>query len=304
MFQFSTTTVINKASSYDKWTTASGTLKGFIAKFGPTFKTTDNTVIYKTAPIEEVNDEIVLDLSGLDTDTIYRLNIYVRSTGNADPMYANDFVFKGKPFYVEFKGDQVSKIKDIAERYMLALYDVKQLDFSLSGTTLTIKGTNGYQRLFKVALEKWADSDYVTLFNNDLDDDGKIVSNKVTSIKVGCEGYGTYEQVLKDLRLPTSENLGYTSVNRYDMPVAGATYYQYTVKLTKDLTNYPGGVGINNPTQSVTYHNFFVNANVQSDFETKLKEGLSKTISTDKTVATNGVNRTITAHSVETEAGE
>ena len=147
------------------------------------------------------------------------------------------------------------------------------------GSTLTLKGVNGYQRFFKVAIEEWVADDSVEhghyeVIDTTIDctpEDGVITSEGgMVMITIGCEGFGTYDQVLKDLRLPTGDNFAYLNQNALQMPVIGGEYTQYTVCLRKALVGYPGGIGINNPVESITNHVFFVIDAEKDAFEAAL----------------------------------
>ena len=59
----------------------------------------------------------------------------------------------------------------------------------------------------------------------------KESTNKYLHIVDCVNGTGTYAQILKDLRLPTMENLAYGSLTQQmnEMPVPGMKYVQYTL---------------------------------------------------------------------------
>lgn len=79
---------------------------------------------------------------------------------------------------------------------------------------------------------------------------------------VDCvNGTGTYQQILKDLRLPTMENLGYMSLTQQmnEMPVPGMNYVQYTLHYVT-CRGTLGGSAVGEVTHSKTTHVFFVPA--------------------------------------------
>lgn len=297
MFQFTTTTVINNpvkstTEDYRKWTKGAYRVvdqmhaydeeakdwsdeltdlpddkKKFVVTDGPDFYADECTEIFVAPFKEEVADKVKITLDGLDETLIYRLVFYIRSVGNADPRFANDFVFKGMPIMVEFTGDAKAKdVKRIAEKHILAVYGEKILTFNATDdTTLEVEGGNGYQRFHYVALEAWMEDDTI--------EGGayETVQNYTEDVEIGCEGYGTYAQVLKDLRLPTGDNFTWNSLNASEMPILGGEYTQITVRLCKDLVNFPGGIGVHNPQKSITNHVFFINGDYTeflSDLET------------------------------------
>jgi hypothetical protein len=77
-----------------------------------------------------------------------------------DSFYSNDFVYKGKPFYVEFSigaSDTAAvvakRIKKIADKYFLFMTQEKILDVTVNGTKVTFTGVNGYQQFKKAILQ-------------------------------------------------------------------------------------------------------------------------------------------------------
>ena len=79
---------------------------------------------------------------------------------------------------------------------------------------------------------------------------------------VDCvNGVGTYDQILRDLRLPTMENLGYMSLTQQmnEMPIPGMKYVQYTLHYVT-CRGILGGSAVGEVTHSKTTHVFFVPA--------------------------------------------
>ena len=83
----------------------------------------------------------------------------------------------------------------------------------------------------------------------------------VISVVPCVNGFGTFEQVLKDLRLPTSDNTNWTSANMEEMPVPGAEYNQYTVVYRKEV-GVQGTAHIGDIVVAETVHAFYVNKNL------------------------------------------
>lgn len=278
MFQFSTTTVINSAAQYAVH--ESGSKKVFRVLDGPAFKSdkNDDTVeycVWKAPFVEAKEDVITVDPTKYTGATdIYRIYIYVRSQGNADPLFANDYVFKGKPFMIEFKGGTTAdQLKTLADKYQLALFDTPQMAIESKEGKLVITLANSYQRAHKAIVEKWTPD---TVIRGEGEWVDTAISGGITVVE-GAPGYGTYEQIMKDLRLPTIENVNFYSVNKEQMPKIDGEYTQYTVQMTADLVNYPGGIGVHNPTKSKTYHVFFVEAGVD-EFEDDLLSVLGEDV--------------------------
>ena len=123
--------------------------------------------------IEELEEE---EKTALDTiDGTYRFVFYIGLSMNSqDAFYSNDFVYKGKPLFIEFPvkkddepSDIVKRIAAIAKKYQLMVSQEKVLDIttdtSTTGTgndavtagTITFTGINGYQQIRKVVLQKF-----------------------------------------------------------------------------------------------------------------------------------------------------
>ena len=89
----------------------------------------------------------------------------------------------------------------------------------------------------------------------------KESTNKYLHIVDCVNGTGTYAQILKDLRLPTMENLAYGSLTQQmnEMPVPGMKYVQYTLHYVT-CRGILGGSAVGEVTHSKTTHVFFVPA--------------------------------------------
>ena len=83
----------------------------------------------------------------------YRIVLYLGLSMNSqDSFYANDFVYKGKPLFVEFPvsasdtAETIGKrIVKIANKYMLFVAQDKILNISEDEGKVTFEGVNGYQ---------------------------------------------------------------------------------------------------------------------------------------------------------------
>ena len=134
MFQFTTTTVINNNVEGDgvRFSGKSGVLN---VKRHNKFKKENVVAVYKRVASDPEMAEVTLDLNSLAAG-FYRIALYIRLSGNNNSYYANDFVFKGKPLYIEFesKGEAGSELCDkvikIANKYISMVYENKLLDLS------------------------------------------------------------------------------------------------------------------------------------------------------------------------------
>lgn len=256
MFQFTTTTVINNfaATDYKKVGDVVNILKPKMFTFD---KNCVVNIVKAPFTAEAVDEATVSLASYVQSNKIredLRISLYIRSVGNADPMYANDLVFKGKPFYLEIpEGTPVADIKKmIAKYYNLVYGGVDALEIEIDGTDLTIKGTNPYQRITKAVLQNRA---------NVADSNGEFTFERGTQtpmdITMGNEGFGTYDKIIKDLRLPTAANLRWKRTMEDEMPAVGGEFNQYIITYCKKR-GVMGLGAVGQLAKSFTTHVFWV----------------------------------------------
>ena len=211
---------------------------------------------------------------------VARLYIYVGLEGSEESIYANDWYRKGMPLSVSFAvsedADEMAKaIVDTVKSFNVFTKVKKVLDVTAGteGTAgvLTIKGTHEHQRLQKIAILV---EDEKSLFGEE-----KVVLEYVkgrkdaTGIDVvneGVNGFGTYSQLIKDLRLPTAAHTGWLNVQKDEMPVVGAVYTQYIINYYAPSTANPSFTALGNRSMSETTHVFWVREDLVSDWEKML----------------------------------
>lgn len=301
MFNWTTTTVINSLKDFTTgeplvkvWTGAEDGENGLKAGFSGaypvikikrdhTFESRYITKVYKAIASNPTLCEIKVDCAAIKTildgygDDLQwpvhaRLSFYVALEGSEESIYANDGYQKGKPFSVGFdilkKDDAAAiakKIKTNAEKFGVVMFGKKVFELTVDGTTLTIKGTHEYQR-FKVA--GIAIDDVIDEILLDVYTDGETKSeNEVFElVKRGANGFGTYHQLLKDLRLPTAHNTKWLALKEDEKLAIGAKYNQYIITYCAPSMANPGFTVIGQHNNSVTTHVFWVNQNVDADF--------------------------------------
>lgn len=253
MLNFTTTTVINSLEDSSGKALISKTAGGdvLIKRVGP-FKKANVTNVAYAAPITAAND--VVTVSGVvNQDNEKKIELYVRSTGNADPLFANAMLHKGAPVFLEIPAKtDAAALKALVTKYFSDL----KVDVEVNGSNaLVITCTNPYQRITKAMISTG---------------DGKGNFSGATNLTVtpGNEGFGDYDHLIKDLRLPTSANLRWKRTMEDEMPVVGATYHQYIVTYTVDR-GVMGLGAVGSKATSVTTHVFWVNSAVNSDFQTQ-----------------------------------
>lgn len=294
MFNYTSTTIINANKDYKSpeqplivvgnGTNGHKTGTVLIKRLG-TFKADNILSITKAAPIAEKNPKATLDLSAatITAGNIYRLALYVGLSGSQNSYYANDFVYKGKPFYVEAvapsadKAALIDALIDNAKKYITMVYEVELVKLSKSGTSLVVDGTEGFQQ-FKVAeLQEWKD-DAV------LPGAGTWTAIVKGTVEAGEPGFGTYKYLLHNHRLPTGANLRYEHIVMDEVPVLGAEYTQYILRMCVNR-GVMGGDAVGQAAQSITTHCFWVKSDVVADFQAAM-EALGVVVPVDKNPAT------------------
>ena len=222
--------------------------------------------------------EATVDLSKVEFGdaTIARLYIYVGLEGSEESIYANDWYRKGMPLSVSFAvgaaAEMAEAIADTIKTFNVFTKVKKVLDVTASEGVLTIKGTHEHQRLNKIAILV---GDKESILGEE-----KVVAEyelnrkkhaAVTEVNVGVNGFGTYSQLLKDLRLPTANHNHWLSVQKDEMPIVGAIYTQFIINYYAPSTANPSFTAVGNRSMSETTHVFWVKSDLVEAFEALLK---------------------------------
>ena len=283
MFQFTSTTLINDALDYTthkpRWTYNTDVFD--IKRVGKFLKQ-NVKAIYKTLYSDPLLSEAVLDMSDtvFDNAGLYRIAMYIRLSGSQNSYYSNDMVFKGKPLYIEFEKvqgengtDLAKKVATIAKKYLTMVYEFEIVKVTASGSKVVITATDEYQRFTKVDVEMFDLSAGPVTHSGTL---GAFVTkasatpgNTKFSLVQGKEGFGTYQYILKNLRLPTAANTRWSRIVQDETPIIGAKYNEYIIEYQTDR-GIMGADAVGSPVTSRTTHVFFVNQNVAEDFEAGL----------------------------------
>ena len=89
------------------------------------------------------------------------------------------------------------------------------------------------------------------------------------TIEQGKEGFGTYQWILKNLRLPTAARTSWTAINADETPIIGAKYDEYVIRYCVNR-GIMGGDAVGEVTKSLTTHVFYVNQTVSASFKDAL----------------------------------
>lgn len=291
MFQFTTTTVINSAKDYTNPSVElfKGNSKYFDVKRVNRFKVKNIRSVYKQDPVAQSNAKATIDMSKISTvlttskatKGTFRVEIYVHlAQSNNNPLYSNTWVVKGRPWTFEFSatstenaGNIVDKIIKMITKFKLFTMDTEQLKATKEGTKLVLTAQDPYQIFSKVELQYFDPAIGTTTGCCTPRGEYAPVENygvtNVVTITPGNEGFGTFEWIMRNLRLPTAEQTRWNALYQDDRPMVGATYTQYTLEYCENR-GILGGDAVGEETKSVTTHVFFVNQNVKTQFEAAL----------------------------------
>lgn len=292
MFQFTTTNVINTnvdlTTGKELWSAqkaddTKGTVASLNIKRVNNFKQPNVVHIFKSEYTAPKNAKATLDLSavGGKAGEAYRLSIYIRlSQSLQSSYYSNDMVFKGKPLSVEFNWQDTAastakKLADIIKKYEIAVYEKPIVKVTANNNVLTIDATDQYQRFYTVEIEKYDAEAYhgmgeytpVLVAHEDSHED----YNANAVIVQGVEGFGTYEWLLHNLRLPTTMRTRIYAMNSDETPIPGAKYNEYVIHYCVNR-GILGTNAVGDLVKSMTTHVFYVNQTVSAEFEAALLE--------------------------------
>ena len=194
-----------------------------------------------------------------------RLDIYIGIEGAEPYIYSTPWYHKGKPFWVEFivkKGDQAKDIADRLEKTIKSNH-MFQVDKDLikvandGAGKITLTGATEYQRFRKVTLNIFeANADYAdevaTMNPNEV-----VASDAIALVTKGKNAFGTYSQIVKDLRLPTAANYQWLATRKVEIPIVGAVYNQYIIEYHAPANSHPLSV-VGGRLDSHTTHVFWV----------------------------------------------
>ena len=249
--------------------------------------TIDFTKLTSVVPTDHAADNAVNYL---------RLDIYIGIEGAEPYIYSTPWYHKGKPFWVEFlakKGDNAQALADRLEKTIKSNH-IFQVDKDLIKVTnngagiLTLEGATEYQRFRKVTLNIFeANADYADLVT-ELNPNKVVASDAIALVTKGKNAFGTYSQIVKDLRLPTAANYQWLATRKVEIPIVGAVYNQYIIEYHAPANSHPLSV-VGGRLDSHTTHVFWVKNDTElvTAWENALKT-LGDIIDSDAVVKASG----------------
>jgi hypothetical protein len=289
MFKYSNQVVVNskvdETSGKDKFTYDATNKILKVLRVG-NFKLDNIVSMFKATPSEGTKGSVSIPISDLDATANYRIALYLRRSGDNDSYYSNAQVLKGKPFVYEFPGTINGVAATPASIAKLInkinhIYEDSVLTVTAGAEAVVITGDK-FSLFTKAQLEKYVPA------TDSAEGYWSVVA--FGTITKNVQEFGTYSQILKDLRLPSYENYRFTSPNIDEMPIAGATYNQYTIEYKVDR-GILGTDAVGDEVTSITHHVFFINTAL-TDVETVMQALATALATKYKAVANNTVHTT------------
>lgn len=235
-----------------------------------------NAVMCK-ATIDFADSALFAALKAGGAKTYCRLDIYLGVEGAEPYIYSTPWVQKGMPFWIEFtvkEADEAATIAknvaDMLKKNHVFLCDKDLINVSVSGSKLILEGATEYQRFRKIEISTFdAYDDYADKVAEL--DPTKTAATDIKLDERGKNSFGTYSQIIKDLRLPTAANYQWTHIRQMETPIVGAIYNQYIVEYEAPATN-DGLHAVGQRMTSHTVHVFWVknDSDLISAWETAL----------------------------------
>lgn len=212
--------------------------------------------------------------------TYCRLDIYLGVEGAEPYIYSTPWVQKGMPFWVEFTVKKAAEAAEATEAAAIIAKNVADLitknhvfqcdkdliNVSVDGGKLVLEGATEYQRFRKIEISTLSD---------EIDNTEKVAElgdAAITLNERGKNSFGTYSQIIKDLRLPTAANYQWTHIRQVETPIVGAIYNQYIIEYEAPASN-DGLHTVGQKMTSCTTHVFWVKNDgaLITEWETALK---------------------------------
>lgn len=251
MFDFQKEVVLNSLDSVEKFE------NGFRVD-GMLYKNEYVGPVYKTEAVDGAKAKLIIDLATVKS-AVTNVMQFVIELG-LDNDYRGDFgsvlFYFRKPIVVTM--DVNSDAATVAKAFEKAgVVDYKLYTVSVEGEKITLEMADNY-----ITVRKAEVMDLVCdgacgevgqvsklAYTFDLKDSSVYTKNNV--------GFGTYDYMIHNLRLPTYANIRFASPAESEMPVKGGKYTQYSFEYT--VPRRLGGLSVaGQKTESTTIHTFFV----------------------------------------------
>lgn len=235
--------------------------------------------IYKTNFEEGKEFELILhapeDILGQHIQILIELGLDNDYRGD----YGSALWYFRKPLLVdlELPKENEAAAEEIYKALVKAVpAEYKFVELSHSGGNVTVKGADSYQKVRKVVISRYecedrcAGSSEEPVEVTNLSAGELLKGNDYANYTANKAEFGTYEYLIHNLRLPTYENLRFTSPSAVEMPIKGAKYIQYSFAYSVPRVGFGGLSVVGQVVQSTTVHTFYVLESVSETFEEEL----------------------------------
>lgn len=231
--------------------------------------------VYETKPVDAENARLGIDLNAVDTAATTEGSIrylqFVLELG-LDNDYRGDFgsqlYYFRKPIVVNLDVDTLANVDAVAEAFEKVSVAGEKLftvvtkgEDMVTGASLTLVMNDCYITVRKAEAIGYYCADSCNgegmeqpvllkdLKNTTINENPAYIPNVV--------GFGTYDYMIHNLRLPTHANIRFASPAEGEMPVKGGKYTQFSFEYT--VPRRLGGLSVaGQKTESTTIHTFFV----------------------------------------------
>lgn len=215
------------------------------------------------ATIDFSNTTLLAALKAGGAKTYCRLDIYLGVEGAEPYIYSTPWVQKGMPFWIEFTVKETDgaatiakNVADMLKKNHVFLCDKDLINVSVNDAKLVLEGATEYQRFRKIEISTFDAYDDYAEKVAELDPKDEDVTDIILDER-GKNSFGTYSQIIKDLRLPTAANYQWTHIRQVETPIVGAIYNQYIVEYEAPASN-DGLHAVGQRMTSHTTHVFWV----------------------------------------------
>lgn len=174
-----------------------------------------------------------------------------------------------KPFVLNFNAYELDDMDMVEKAFNhVSVVGEKIFNVSVEGNVVTLEAATNYITFRSIKAETYVCSDSCSgesmevpiVIVNDVNAEG------FTSYTPNKIGFGTYEYILHNLRLPTDANWRFTSPAAAEMPVNGVKYTQYS--FAYEVPRRIGGLSVaGQMNMSTTTHTFYMAPEAAEAFE-------------------------------------
>jgi hypothetical protein len=211
----------------------------------------------KALAVDPVNGSISIPTTGLSG--AIKIELITKLSGNINSIYATDINTTGKPYV--FEVEDATKAVEVISSVLTQVND-KSLKCTAGEGAIVFTGDN-YTMFLGANVFTWDSA------KNDW------TKASVTPTPTKCvNGFGTYEQLTKDIRLLSEGNTGLAALHADEWPIQGKKYNQYIITCTTS-GRILGGEAVGASVTSTTNHVFFINQDIATNAETTIKKELN-----------------------------